>query len=217
MSLHFILLPSPLCGPATWEPVTAGLGRRGIAATILQLCDGDPTQPYWQQHATTAASALMTLPHDPAPLLVAHSGAGPLLPAICRASGRPVGGYLFADAGLPHPGLSRLDEMARTVPHLAAPLRPELAAGGRYPTWDDAALRPLAFFTEPLPRIAHWPDAPCAYLRFSAAYDTHTAAARAHGWPTRAFDAGHFHQLVDPEAVTEALLALATAAAMLPR
>lgn len=180
-TMHVVLIPSPLCGPATWEPVAAALGRRGIAATIPPLRDGDPTLPYWQQHTATAAEALTALPAAVAPLLVAHSGAGPLLPAIRQAWGRPVGGYLFADAGLPHPGLSRLDEMARTVPMLAAALRAELAGGGRYPTWDDDALRslipdparraatlaelrprPLAFFAEALPTIPDWPDAPCA-------------------------------------------------------
>lgn len=233
MSIHFVLIPSPLCGPASWEPIVAALGRRGIAATIPTLRDGDPTLPYWRQHAAAVATALAALPPDARPILVAHSGAGPLLPAIRQAAGRPVGGYLFADAGLPHPGLSRLDEMAQTVPTLAATLRAELAAGGRYPSWDDTALRPLlpdptrraatlaelrprplAFFTEALPTIADWPDAPCAYLRFSAAYDRHAAAAHERGWPTRAFDAGHFHQLVDPEAVTDTLIALAHEAGM---
>ena len=231
---HFVLILSPLCGPASWEPVAAALRRRRIAATIPPLRDGDPTLPYWQQHAATAAQALTTLPTDQTLFLNAHSGAGPLLPAIGRAVGRPVGGYLFADAVLPHPGLSRLDEMARTVPTLATNLRAELAAGGRYPAWDDAALRPLipdvarraatlaelrprplAFFTEALPTIVVWPDAPCAYLQLSTAYDRHAAAARARGWPTRAFDGGHFHQLVDPEAVTDVLFALACAAGIL--
>ena len=97
------------------------------------------------------------------------------------------------------------------MPTLAATLRAELAAGGRYPAWDDAALRPLipaparraatlaelcprplAFFTEALPMVTGWPDAPCAYLRFSAAYDRHAAAVRARGWQTRAFNGGHF-------------------------
>ncbi len=230
---HVVLISSPLCGPATWEPVAAALGRRGVDATIAQLRDDDPAQPYWRQHAATAAERLRNLPPGQAPLLVAHSGAGPLLPAIRRVAGRSVGGYLFADAGLPHPEYSRLDELAQAVPALAEDLRAELLAGKRYPTWDDAALRPLipdparraatlaelrprplAFFTEALPPSDGWPDAPCAYLRFSAAYDAHAAAARARGWPTHAFDAGHFQQLVDPDGVAEALMKLAAAAGM---
>ena len=73
------------------------------------------------------------------------------------------------------------------------------------------SLRPrgLAFFTEPLPPAAGWPDAPCGFLRLSAAYDTWAAAAAARGWPTAGLDAGHFHPLVDPDGVAAALLALA--------
>jgi hypothetical protein len=230
--MHFVLIPSPLCGPATWEPVATVLDQRGIAATIPALGDGDPTRFYWQQHAATTAVALADLPPAVRPFLVAHSGAGPLLPAIRQASARPLGGYLFVDAGLPHPGQSRLDELARAVPALATALRAELTAGARYPAWDDEELRPLipdparraatlaglrprplAFFTEVLPTVTNWPDAPCAYLQFSAAYDAHAAGARAHAWPTRAFDVGHFHQLVDPAKVAEVLLALAAARA----
>jgi len=44
---HVVLIPSPLCGPATWEPIAAALGRRGVDATIAQLRDDDPAQPYW--------------------------------------------------------------------------------------------------------------------------------------------------------------------------
>ncbi len=233
MSTHFVLIPSPLCGPATWEPVAAALGQRGRDATIARLRDGDPAQPYWRQHAAAVAVALTQLPPERVPILVAHSGAGPLLPAIRRAAGRSVGGYFFADAGLPHPGHSRLDELTQALPARAAGLRADLLAGKRYPAWNDAALRPLipdparraatlaelrprplAFSTEALPPHDAWPDAPCAYLRFSAAYDTHAAAARARGWPVHAFEAGHFHQLVDPDAVAGALLSLAAAADM---
>jgi hypothetical protein len=57
--------------------------------------------------------------------------------------------------------------------------------------------QPWAFWEEPIPVFAGWPDAPCAYLRFA---------------PNPAYDAevsgGHFHMLVDPTAVTGALLDL---------
>jgi hypothetical protein len=71
------------------------------------------------------------------------------------------------------------------------------------------SLRPRgrAFFTEPLPPPAGWPDAPCGFLRPSAAYDGWAAKAAARGWPTAGLDAGHFHPLVDPDGVAAALLA----------
>jgi hypothetical protein len=162
----------------------------------------------------------------------------PVVGAALRAGGLPPGGYLFCDAGLPPgvggPGggggrapVDRLDLLAEEDAAMAAGFRDELAAGGRFPGWTDRDLqplvpdpaargallaslrpRPLDFFTEPLPVAAGWPDAPCGYLRLSAAYDTWLARAAALGWPTASLDAGHFHALVDPGGLAGALLAL---------
>jgi len=122
-------------------------------------------------------------------VLVGHSGAGPLLPAIGQSCGYRVGAYIFVDAALPLDGKSRLDGMEADDPGFAAHLRGCLAAGGRFPTWNaedwravipddrlrqrmvaELRPRPLAFFQEPIPGFAHGPDAPCAYLQFSAPY-----------------------------------------------
>ena len=66
--------------------------------------------------------------------------------------------------------------------------------------------RPLAFFTEPIPVFGDWPDAPCGYVRLSEAYDVPLEAARAAGWPTRSIDGAHFDTVVEPAAVTDAML-----------
>jgi hypothetical protein len=144
-----------------------------------------------------------------------------------RVEGRPVGGYLFCDAGLPEAGASRLDLLAIEDRAMAAAFRAELEGGGRFPGWSDADLEPvlpdpaaraallgslrprgLEFFTEPLPAAAGWPDAPCGYLRLSAVYDRWREAAEARGWPTASLDAAHFHPLVDADGVAAALLEL---------
>jgi hypothetical protein len=228
MNARFVLIHSPLCGPLTWMPVADELRRRGIAALMPPLRDSpEAGQPYWQQHAASVAVALAAVPADLPLVLVGHSGAGPLLPVIRERLVQRVGGYIFADAGLPHPGRSRFDEWAVNSPDLAPQLREHLAAGGRYPTWGDDDLhtvipderrradviaelhpRPLAFFDEIFPDSPGWPDAPCAYLRFTASYDRPAREARARGWPVRALNAGHFHQLVEPATVAEALLSL---------
>ena len=163
-------------------------------------------------------------------VLVGHSGAGPLLGAVgngLKARRRPVGGYLFCDAGLPEDGASRLDLLAVEDRAMAAAFRAELERGGRFPTWSEAELEPvvpdpaaraalagslrprgLEFFTEALPAAPGWPDAPCGYLRLSAVYDRWAEEAAAMGWPTARLDAGHFHPLVDPDGVAAALLGL---------
>jgi hypothetical protein len=69
--------------------------------------------------------------------------------------------------------------------------------------------RDLAFFSEPIAVADGWGDAPCGYVRLSAAYDRPFAAARDRGWATRRFEAQHFHMLVAPEEIVSALSSLA--------
>ncbi|MGH2447605.1 MAG: hypothetical protein ACRDFS_03250 [Chloroflexota bacterium] len=227
---HIVLIPSPLNGPLVWAPVSRVLLAQGMAAHVVPLQDGRDTEvPFWIRHAASAARQLSEHGLDAGALLVGHSGAGPLLPVIGAVSPHPIAGYLFVDAGLPIPGQSRLDELEETLPEVCAELRQLLTQGERYPQWTDeevrdvlpdeglrrgilAELRPRgrAFFTEQFPTIESWPDAPCGYLQFSDAYEEPAGQARALGWPTRAFQAGHFHMVVDPYVVSAALLDLAT-------
>lgn len=191
--------------------------------------DGTEQTPYWQRQVEAVARELASLPPDAPLILVAHSGAGPLLPAMRKRLPHAVAGYIFVDAGLPRDGASRLGEMEESSPDFASSLREDLEAGGVFPTWTDEDLhevipddqrrsgilaelqpRPLAFFTEPIPVFGGWPDAACAYLRLSAAYTQPATAARRAGWMYGEFDAGHFHMLVDPQAVMEALVDFAT-------
>lgn len=211
-----------------WAPVSRVLRGRGVPAFVADLQD-DPenSAPYWVQHAASVANRLADVESERRVILVGHSGTGPLLPAIGAFSPHPVGGYVFVDAGLPIPGQSRLEELEITLPELGAELRGRLETGGRYPEWTDeeareilpdegfrrgvlAELRPrgLKFFSEPFPHFAGWPDAPCGYIRFSSAYDQPAEEARAMGWTYRELDAGHFHMVVAPEAVAEAVLAI---------
>ncbi len=66
--------------------------------------------------------------------------------------------------------------------------------------------RGVSFFTEPIPVFAGWPDAPCVYIRFSAPYDRSAAQAMAADWLVYDLDAGHFHMLVNPVAVTDMII-----------
>ncbi len=224
-----VLLHSPLVGVASWGTLPEALGRAGAGAVAVAV-GGDDRPPFARRYVDEAVAG--TLAADPpGPLvLVGHSGAGPLLGAVgagLAAAGRPAGGYLFCDAGLPEDGATRLELLAAEDPEMAAAFRAELERGGRFPEWGDAELAPLvpdpaaraaligslrprdlAFFTEPLPPAPGWPDAPCGFLRLSAAYDHWAAAAAAQGWPTASLDAGHFHPLADPGEVAAALLGL---------
>ncbi len=225
----FVLIHSPLVGPLTWSPVTEDLRRRGFEVVVPVLRDDDSSGLlYWRQHVASAAQAIASLPEGRALVLVGHSGAGPLLPAIGEGCGRHVGAYLFVDAALPLDGQSRLDDMEADDPEFAQQLRQYLVAGSRFPDWSEGDLRailpddrlrrdmvaelrprPLAFFEERIPGFVAVPNAPCAYLRFSEPYARAVTRARQGGWTCRELDTGHFHMLVDPATVADALLELA--------
>jgi hypothetical protein len=228
MQTHLVLIHSPLVGPLTWLLVANDLRSRQVE-TIVPALDDDPKDraPFWEQHVESVKRALGAIPHGTEISLIGHSGAGPLLPAIGQAANHPIASYVFVDAGIPVDGLSRLELMAQEDPDFARSLVQHLADGGTFPDWSEddlasivpdqglrrelvAGLRPrgLDFFSEPIPVFAGWPDAPCGYLQFSSAYDAPAKRAREAGWPFKGIAAGHFHPLVDPSAVADALLDL---------
>jgi hypothetical protein len=160
-------------------------------------------------------------------VLVAHSGAGALIPAVTARLSTPVAGVVFLDAILPHPGRSWFD----TAP---AEMRDQLRAGaqmGQLPPWDDwwppgALARlvpddatrealvgeleplPIGYFEEPAP--AEGFELPAAYLQLSGGYDEEARLAGRQGWPVVRLPLNHLAPLTQPRAVAPALLSLAT-------
>ena len=218
-----VLIHAPLAGPLTWSFVADEMRSRGADVLVPSLTGAESAgSPYWPRYAMAVAGALEHLAADEALVLVAHSGAGNLLPLVRQISGRPVKGYLFVDAMLPEDGM-RPDEVGYFR---------HLAVGGFIPPFSDTVLRavgiedpsvrhrllgelrplPLAVYEEPVPVFAGWPDAPCAYLRFTrtlpSAYERFVQRARGERWAYRELDGGHFHMLVDPSAVVSAIMKL---------
>jgi hypothetical protein len=222
----YVLIHSPLVGPFTWELVQQVMYEQNLRVIIPELSD-DPnsTLPYWQQHAESVAQSLVQIPSDQKVILVAHSGAGPVLPAIRQKLTYPIFAYIFVDAGIPRDGLSRLDLMKLEDPDWAARFHQSLLQGEQFPTWSEddlkeilpdgetrrklvAEIRPrsLPFFVEPIPVQAGWPDAPCIYIKFSASYEWDAMQAKNAGWPDYEIETGHFHMLVDPIAIADLLV-----------
>jgi hypothetical protein len=227
-----VLIHSPLVGPLTWELAAERLRALGHQVVVPSLHGAVGTsQPYYRGLARRVAQVI-----DEHPLalvepvtLVAHSGAGALLPAITEASGARVEAAVFVDAILPHPGASWFD----TAPEaLRAQLR-HLASGGWLPTWDrwfppeaieaelpDADLRarflaelprpPLAYFEERAPEVETWPPPRCGYLQLSEAYNDVADEAERRGWPTLRESASHLAMLTEPEKVSGMLHRLLT-------
>jgi hypothetical protein len=226
----FVLVHSPAVGPATWHPVADRLRLAGhdvIVPSLMTVADSQP--PYWPdvvEHVTAALDG--TGGRDPL-VLVAHSNAGALVPVIAAAVRQPVECCIFADAMLPAAeGGSTPLAGEQFLPFLASLAGPD----GRLPRWTDwwgdadlgplfpgEASRqavtaelprlPLDYFRQTVPVPAGWAGHRCGYVQFSEGYADEAQQASALGWPVRVVRGEHLHQVVDPGAVTGALLDIA--------
>jgi hypothetical protein len=221
---RLVLLHSPLIGPLTWRGVAAELTRRGQTAEA----------PAWPKlstideayYAALADSLGASLADRSEPLiLVAHSGAGALVPSLAARLPSPPAAVILVDAILPHPERSWFDTAPEGMPD-------QLRAGaqfGELPRWSDwwppgaldrlvpdAAVRdamlaeleplPVAYFEGPAP-AATW-DGPTAYLQLSGAYDSESQVASRSGWPLVRLPLHHLAMLTDPVSVAAALESL---------
>lgn len=224
----FLLVHSPLVGPYTWEPVAQELRSAGHTVAIPHLTnDAHSSQSYLDQHRNAILSAYQNLVGREAAILVGHSGAGRLLPYAGAALPK-LDGYIFVDSDLPRNNANGLDHFAKKD----AKIFRQRARKGYIPLpfWTEEVLEkvipdedtrqrfeselqpvPLRVYKEPIPVPRHWPDAPCAYLRFanSVTYEAASKAARKNGWPYAELQGYHFQMLVDPQGVASTLASLA--------
>ena len=218
-----MLIHSPLVGGLTWTLVAEQMRQRGYSVIVPILSDLEISKdPYWKQHADSVAQALIDIPPGTNVILVAHSGAGPLLPIIRQNIPNRIRAYVFVDAGIPRDGATRLDLMKSEDPGWAKGFEESLQSGEQFPKWSSDDLREIVpdenlrkrlvaeihprgldFFTEPIPVFHGWPDAPCVYIQFSAPYERPAAQGRQAGWQIYKLSVGHFHMLVDASAVTD--------------
>jgi hypothetical protein len=209
MTVKLILLHSPLVGPGTWRLLAPLLRAQGYDVSIADFTSvmvGDG--PYYPQ-LLRCARAKLNNPENT--VLIAHSGAGVLIPALAEDGG---GGAIFVDALLPHPGRSWFD----TVPvELVADLE-RRAHNGRVPPWHlwwpqsavkslfkDAASfdrfsaelnqLPLAYFREIAPASVLARNFGCAFLQLSAGYAAEAEIAERNGWPVRRLALDHLAML----------------------
>ncbi len=226
--MRLILAHSPLLGPFSWRATGEALRGRGHTVET-------PTWPrlsaierdFYPALASGLAASLEGAGAEPA-VLVVHSGAGALAPALAAVLRRPLQGVVFCDAILPHPGRSWFD----TAP---PELRVQLRAGaedGRLPPWHrwwppgalerlvaEASLRdalvaeleplPVEYFEEPAPQLELGP--PAAYLRLSGAYEDEAVLSGRLGWAVVRLPLNHLAIVTQPESVATAIEGLAAA------
>ena len=222
----FVLVHSPLLGPSSWRWVARELRHRGRAALVPPLVDAaDATWPTWSDACGAVNAAL---PRRDAVVLVGHSGAGMLLPAIAESSESDVAGLVFVDAFLPPSG-----GVAGLVPAEFIDRLRALASDDVLPSWstwfgqdamrdlvpDDARRAeidadmprvPLSSLLAPVRIPERWERYPCAYVLLSVEpYAASAAEARARGWPVaEVADGKHLDPVRRPTAVADALLAV---------
>jgi XTP/dITP diphosphohydrolase len=210
-----LLVPSPLLGPATWEPVARGLRDHGRPAEVVDPGEEVPTP------ARVAAAVERAAGGRPV-VLVPHSNAGLYVPLL--RTRLDVRAAVLVDAALPAPGAgTRL-----APPSLLDLVRPLADEEGLLPPWpqwwpeeDRAALFPdpasgrrvereaprvpLAYLEESVATPPGWEGVPGAYVAFGDTYAEERSRAEALGWPTVRLAGGHLHQLHDPAGVADLL------------
>lgn len=211
---RLVLIASPFTGAFGWTPVAE------LLPAALAVDYGGVQEPDW--YAGVARRIADQAGGHPW-IAVLHSGAGGFAPSLAQSSPDIVG-LVFADAILPHPGRSVLEN---APPEFAQRLR-ERATEGRLAPWnqwfdDDPTLRmipdpeargafirdlprtPFAFLEAVAPEGAEWEALPCAYLQLSRTYDGACARAQAMDWPVRRERLHHLAMLSEPARVAEML------------
>ncbi|MGH2943845.1 MAG: alpha/beta hydrolase [Solirubrobacteraceae bacterium] len=223
-STVFVLVHSPLLGPSSWAWVAQELRDRGRSALVPALLGGtDAPWSSWHDIVVKAASP----DRRDTVVLVGHSAAGTLLPAIADSIPNDVAGLVFVDAFLPPSGGAAQLVPAQFIDNLRA-----LATDDVLPPWStwfgETAMRelvpdaprraevaadmprmPLSSLLAPVPIPERWARDPCAYVLLSAQYAASAAEARTRGWPLAEIpDGKHLDSIRRPTAVTDALLAV---------
>jgi len=222
----FLLVHSPVVGPATWRWVGDALRAAGETVIVPDLVEaaisGDP-----MRFAARAASAASTGDEDV--VVVGHSGAGCLLPRIADLMSPRPRLIVFVDAGVPP-----CDGDVLVGGTFLGTLQ-SLAVDGRLPPWsrwwgDDAMERlvdvperraaieaelpiaPLAFYETSIAMPFGWCGTPCAYVLLSPSYRDDAVTASVRGWPVVERLGRHLDMANDELSIASILIHLAAPA-----
>ena len=208
-----LLVHSPLVGPGTLEPLAAALRIHGHTV----LCPDVRGASTWADFTDVAVTSCRNSGFAP-DVLVAHSGAGAVIPAIGSTLG--VGRLVFLDALLPPESgpwmpsdvmRSRLATMAAGSatlppwhewwnPNMLRRLVPDERQ--RLAIADECPAVPIALYDSAAPSIDAWssPDS-CVYIQLSNAYTDEAAEARERAWSVIAHDGQHLDTATRPDII----------------
>jgi len=177
--------------------------------------------PDWYE---TVARRVAAQAGDAPWIAVLHSGAGGFAPAMAEAAAN-LAGLIFADAVLPYPGRSCLENAPAWLAQALHRLR---QADGRLAPWDrwfpedplprlipddgeraafqaDLPRTPFAFLEALSKPSARWEAVPSGYLQLSRGYADTADLAAARGWPVRRHRLNHLAPAAHPAKVAAAL------------
>lgn len=217
--MRFLLVHSRLVGPTTWRWVADALEAAGHDVTVPDL---RPAALSGRPEAVIT-SAVASTSRDPA-VVVGHSGAGVLLPAI--ALDPAARGMIFVDALVPP-----CEGEATASGEYLDLLRALPTIGDRLPKWsiwwgagvmetlvpdrhrralieEEMPELPLAYHEAPVVLPAGWCQASSAYLLLSEVYRPHADHARSLGWQVRERLGKHLDIVNDPEPIAHQLVEL---------
>ena len=221
MTSTLLFVHSPVAGPTTWTATAKTLQQNGFCCVVPDLTSVTATGAPYYPALAAAAGAVVDDSADPV-IMIAHSAAGALLPAIAECVGERTRCAVFVDAMLPQPGRSWFDT---APPGSEATLR-RLAVDGFLPPYNewfppgalealvpDPAVRrrlaaesprlPVAYFEEPAPRSRFAASVSCAFLRLGAPFERAAKKADRLGWWVARRRWDHLRMMSDPTAVAD--------------
>ena len=212
---------SPVTGPSTWRWVADELAARGHRVAVPAI---PPAATALGWAAFVGAVGALSAGIDN-PVLVGHSGAGPLLPRIgARIKARAL---IFVDADIPPE-----DGETTLVPGEFLEVLRGLASGGFLPPWsdwfgpdsfqelipDEQARRivsaelpalPLSYFEARVPVPIGWTSTRSGYILLSEAYAEQASKAEASSWPVARLPGAHLDIVTRPAEIADAILSIA--------
>jgi pimeloyl-ACP methyl ester carboxylesterase len=224
VSTTLLFVHSPVVGPSTWSYTAEVLRQNGFGCAVPDMTDvAAMGRPYYPKYAKAAAAAVEDT--SGTVVVIGHSAAGALLPAVAEAVGDRTRGAVFVDAMLPQPGRSwfdtappGLEEQLRglAVDDVLPPYHEWFAPGTLAELVPDPSRRerligeiprlPVAYFDEPAPQARFEESVACAFLRLGAPFDRAADKAERLGWWVTRRDWDHLWMLSAPQAVAELIV-----------
>jgi hypothetical protein len=223
VSTTLLFVHSPVVGPTTWVATAQALQCNGFRCNVPDLTRIAATGPPFYRRL--AAAAAREVRDAGSVVVIGHSAAGALLPAVAAAVGVRTRAAVFVDAILPQPGRSWLDT---APPEQGAQLR-QLAVDGVLPPYGEwfpagmleglvpdevrrnqfvaeAPRLPIAYFDEPAPSIEFADSVACVFVRLGEPFDRAADKAQRLGWWVARREWDHLRMLTDPDGVADLIV-----------